>query len=118
MHLAVRQVGNISVIDVSGRNPGAHAPSIRDAVARIHSTGQRRVVLNLSDLDYMDSAGIGDLVACNVRALQGGRPIKLAALSRRIHELLRVTRLTTTFDTYDTLDAALASFDSDPDDTN
>jgi anti-sigma B factor antagonist len=110
MHLSTRQVGDVSVVDVSGKDPGARAVSIRDAVARLHASGHVRIVLNLAELEYMDSSALGDLVSCNTRAAQSGRPLKVAALTRRLRELLRVTRLATTFDAYDTLDDALASF--------
>jgi anti-sigma B factor antagonist len=114
MHLATRQIGDVSVIDVTSKNPGARAASIRDEVARLHASGHVRIVLNLAELEYMDSSALGDLVSCNTRSTQSGRPLKVAALTRRLKELLRVTRLATTFDMYETLDEALASFPPRP----
>jgi anti-sigma B factor antagonist len=114
MHLATRQIGDISVIDVSSRNMGAYAPSIRDAVARLHSEGRTRIVLNLAGLEYVDSAGLGDLVTCNIRAAQSGRPLKVAAITPRIEQLLRTTRLATTFDRYATEEEAIASYEAAP----
>ena len=112
MHLATRQVGDVSVIDVTSRNMGGYAPSIRDAVARLHGDGKTRIVLNLEGLEYVDSAGLGDLVTCNIRAAQSGRPLKVAAITPRIEQLLKTTRLATTFDRYPTVEDAIASYGS------
>jgi anti-sigma B factor antagonist len=112
MHLATRQVGDVSVIDVTSRNVGGYAPSIRDAVQRLHSEGRSHIVLNLAGLEYLDSAGLGDLVTCNIRAAQSGRPLKVAAITPRIDQLLRTTRLATTFDRYATVEEAVASYGS------
>ena len=113
MHLATRQVGDVSVIDVTSRNVGGQAPSIRDAVQRLHDDGKSRIVLNLTGLEYVDSAGLGDLVTCNIRAAQSGRPLKVAAITPRIEQLLRTTRLAATFDRYATVEEAIASYSSD-----
>jgi anti-sigma B factor antagonist len=110
MHLSTRQIGDVCVVDVSGKNPGARADSIRDAVARLHASGHLHIVLNLAELEYMDSSALGDLVSCNTRATQSGRPLKVAALTRRLKDMLRVTRLMTTFQVYETVEEALASF--------
>jgi anti-sigma B factor antagonist len=114
MQLSTRQIGDVSVIDVTGKNPGARAASIRDAIVKLHASGHFRIVLNLAELEYMDSSALGDLVSCNTRASQSGRPLKVAALTHRLKDLLRVTRLATTFDIYETLDEALASYPPRP----
>lgn len=114
MQLSTRQIGDVSVIDLSGKNPGMKAASIRDAIARLHAAGHYRIVLNMAELEYMDSSAMGDLVSCNTRASQTGRPLKVAALTRRLKDLLRVTRLASTFDMYETLDDALASYPPHP----
>ena len=114
MQLSTRQIGDVSVIDVSGKIPGQKAASIRDAIARLHAAGHYRIVLNLAELEYMDSSALGDLVSCNTRASQSGRPLKVAALTRRLKELLRVTRLAAAFDIYETLDEAVASYPPHP----
>ena len=114
MHLSTRHIGDVSIIDVSGKNPGARSVSIRDAVERLHASGHLRVVLNLAELEYLDSSGLGELVSCNMKAAQSGRPLKVAALTRRLSEMLRVMRLASTFDSYETVDAALASYPPAP----
>jgi anti-sigma B factor antagonist len=110
MHLSTRHIGDVSIIDVSGKNPGARSVSIREAVERLHGSGRVRLVLNLAELEYLDSSGLGELVSCNMKATQSGRPLKVAAVTRRLSEMLRVMRLTATFDIYDTVDAAVASY--------
>lgn len=117
MHLATRQVGDVSVIDVTSRNIGGHAPSIRDAVQRLHAEGKIRIVLNLAGLEYLDSAGLGDLVTCNIRSAQSGRPLKVAAIQPRIEQLLKTTRLATTFDRYATVEEAISGYGGAPETT-
>ena len=114
MHLSTRQIGDVSIIDVSGKNPGARSASIREAVERLQATGHSRIVLNLAELEYLDSSGLGELVSCNMKAAQTGRPFKVAALTRRLSEMLRVMRLASTFDIYETVDAAVASYPPAP----
>lgn len=114
MHLSTRHIGDVSIIDVAGKNPGARSVSIREAIERLHAAGHTRIVLNLAELQYLDSSGLGELVSCNMKAAQSGRPLKVAALTRRLSEMLRVMRLASTFDSYETVDAAIASFPPDP----
>lgn len=114
MQLATRHIGTISVIEVTSRNIGGYAPSIREAVSRLHSEGRTHIVLNLAGLEYLDSAGLGDLVTCNIRAAQSGRPLKVACITPRIEQLLRTTRLATTFDRYATEEEAIASYQTPP----
>ena len=65
--------------------------------------------LAAASVPSVDSAGLGDLVTCNIRAAQSGRPLKVAAITPRIEQLLRTTRLATTFDRYATVEEAIAS---------
>ncbi|MGQ0737247.1 MAG: STAS domain-containing protein [Acidobacteriota bacterium] len=110
MHLSSRQVGPAGIVDISSRNPGANRLSMQDALARLHSNGQRHIVFNLSECEYMDSAELGELVMANVRAKQMGTPMKIAGLKPKLKDLLRSTRLQAEFEIYETLEAAVASF--------
>ena len=114
MHLSTRQLGDVSIIDVTGKDPGAPPASIREAVERLHARGHTRIVLNLAELEYLDSSGLGELVSCNMNAAQAGRPLKVAAMTRRLTDMLRVMRLAATFDSYATVDDAIASFPPPP----
>jgi anti-sigma B factor antagonist len=109
MKLAVRQVGDVTVVDFSGRAIDTDG-AVRDAMARLLDEGHRRIVFNFAALEYLDSTALGELVACQLRAIRAGRLLKLANAGRRISHLLVMTRLITVFDSYDTLDAALGSF--------
>ena len=115
MQLSTRQIGDVIIIDVLGKNPGARSTgSIRASVERLHATGRTRIVVNLAELEYLDSSGLGELVSCNLKAAQTGRPLKVAALTRRLSDMLRVMRLASTFDMYDSVEAAVASFPPAP----
>lgn len=114
MHLSTRHIGDVSIIDVLGKNPGAQSVSIREAVERLQATGHIRIVLNLAELEYLDSSGLGELVSCNMKAAQSGRPLKVAAVTDRLSETLRVMRLASIFDIYETVDAAVASYPPAP----
>jgi anti-sigma B factor antagonist len=114
MQLSTRQQGDVSIIDVSGKNPGERSVSIREVVERLHAAGQIRIVLNLAELEYLDSSGLGDLVSFNMKAAQSGRPLKVAAMTRRLSDMLRVMRLASTFEIYETVDDAIASFPPAP----
>jgi anti-sigma B factor antagonist len=76
--------------------------------------GQTQIVLNLSKLNYMDSSGLGEMVACYARVRKAGGAIRLAGTTVRIKDLLAITRLVTVFDSYETEDLAIASFVSAP----
>jgi len=114
MHLSTRHIGDVSIIDVAGKNPGDRSVSIREEVDRLHATGHTRIVLNLAELEYLDSSGLGELVSCTMNAAQLGRPLKVAAMTRRLSGMLRVMRLASTFDIYETVDAAVASYPPAP----
>lgn len=112
MDITKRRVGDITILDLQGRltnNDGAEL--LRDTVASIVFQGDRKVVLNLGGVPYMDSGGLGELVRCHlIVQRETGGAIKLVNLTSKITDLLTITRLVTIFDTFDTEQAALASF--------
>jgi anti-sigma B factor antagonist len=112
MDINKRRVGDIAILDLQGKltlNDGAEL--LRDTVASIVFQGERKVVLNLAGVPYMDSGGLGELVRCHliVQRERGGA-IKLVNLTSKITDLLTITRLVTVFDTFDSEQAALSSF--------
>ena len=112
MDINKRRVGDIVILDLQGKltmNDGAEL--LRDTVASIVFQGERKVVLNLGGVPYMDSGGLGELVRCHliVQREKGGA-IKLVNLTSKITDLLTITRLVTIFDTFDSEQAALGSF--------
>jgi len=112
MDISKRRVGDIAILDLQGKltmNDGAEL--LRDTVASIVFQGERKVVLNLGGVPYMDSGGLGELVRCHlIVQRETGGAIKLVNLTSKISDLLTITRLVTIFDTFDSEQAALASF--------
>jgi len=115
MQITERTVNGITVLDLHGRltiTDGAEL--LRDKVASVVFQGQNNVLLNLKDVPYMDSGGLGQLVRCSVAVSKANGGVKLAELTGRITDLLTMTRLVTVFDVYDTEAQALASFSPKP----
>jgi anti-sigma B factor antagonist len=112
MEINKRRVGDIAILDLQGKltmNDGAEL--LRDTVASIVFQGDRKVVLNLGGVPYMDSGGLGELVRCHlIVQRETGGAIKLVNLTSKITDLLTITRLVTIFDTFDSEQEALGSF--------
>jgi anti-sigma B factor antagonist len=110
LKLIVRTVDDIVIVDCSGRLVfGEESADLRDTV-RMVITQSKRVILNLSGVTYIDSGGLGTLVALYTTARNNGGSIKLANLTQRVGDLLQVTKLVTIFDVYDSEEDALESF--------
>jgi len=111
MELTRRAVGQVTVLDLSGRltsNEGSGR--LKEKVTSLVFEGQNQIVLNLANLSYMDSAGLGEMVACYTTASKGGGRVKLANTTGRIKDLLTITKLLTVFDAYDSEAEAVESF--------
>ena len=111
MTVSERGVGNVTILDVSGNvtlNDGSE--QLRDKVRSVLQQGQKYLPVNLSKVSYMDSAGLGELVqAYSTVAKQGGR-LKLVSPTKRLQDLLVITKLATVFDSFDDEPTAIASF--------
>lgn len=105
-----RRLDDVVVLDISGRiTLGDGTVTLRDALQKLLNAGERKVVMNLEDVDYIDSAGLGELVtAFTVVRAQGGQ-LKLLKLTHRVHDLLQITKLLTVFDAYDSETEAIKS---------
>jgi anti-sigma B factor antagonist len=111
MKVTVRQIGNVSVIDLSGKiTIGEGDIVLREKVTELLEAGQSRILLNLEKVKYVDSAGIGEIVACYKRARDKGGIVKLLNPSGKVHDLLQLTRLVEVFDTFNDEKEALVSF--------
>jgi anti-sigma B factor antagonist len=111
MQITERHVGDVAIIDLSGRLVlGDSGDLLRDKVNSLVQQGHKHVVVNLSQVSYMDSSGIGELVGCYTTVTRRGGALKLLGLTKRIHDLLAITKLLTVFDSYDTEKEAVASF--------
>ena len=109
--LTTRQMGDVTVIDVSGRITHGEASSvIRDAVRDLTTKGNKKVLLNLGDVSYIDSSGIGELVAGYTSVANAGGTLKLLGLTKRVKDLLQITKLYTVFDVHEDEAHALRSF--------
>lgn len=109
--LSTRQVGDVVVIDVSGRiTLGEGSSSLRDGIRDLLNKGQRKILLNLGDVSYIDSSGIGELVSGYTSVANQGGKLKLLNLTKRVRDLLQITKLYTVFDVFDDEAAAIRSF--------
>ena len=114
MQLEERVVGDVVIVAVTGDitlNKGGDVV-IKDKVRSLVQQGRKKVLLDLGGVSYMDSAGLGELVQAYATTKNSGGSLKLVRLTKRIHDLLTITKLVTVFDTYDTEAAAIASFSS------
>ena len=111
MKTSTRQVDGVSVVDLSGRiTLGEGSTLLRDTVRDLISKGHKQILLNLGDVTYIDSSGIGELVSAYTTVRNGGGELKLLNLTKKVHDLLQITKLYTVFDIKDDETAAVASF--------
>ena len=111
MKARVRHVGRVSVVDLSGRiTIGEGDRVLREAIQELLENGRWHILLNLAEVSYMDSSGIGGLIAGYKHANEKSGSLKLLNPSDRVDELLRLTRLHEVFDTFRDEQAALGSF--------
>jgi anti-sigma B factor antagonist len=109
--LSTRQVGDVTVMDVSGRiTLGEGSSSLRDALHSAVEAGNKKILLNLGDVNYIDSSGIGELVAGYTSVSNHGGNLKLLNLTKRVQDLLQITKLYTVFDVHDDEAHAIRSF--------
>ena len=113
LKLTTRDANDIVVIDLSGRlTMGEACAALRDELRDQIDHGVRKVLLNLGEVSYIDSAGLGELTAAFTSMRNRGGALKLLNLTKRVHDLLQITKLYTVFDIYDDEKQALASFAS------
>jgi anti-sigma B factor antagonist len=111
MQINERHVGDVAIIDLNGRLVlGDSDDLLRDKVNSLVQQGEKHILVNLSQVPYMDSSGIGELVGCYTTATRRGGALKLVGLTKRISDLLAITKLLTVFDSYETEKEAVASF--------
>lgn len=106
----VRQVGRVSLVDVSGRLTSFEAKAFRDMINGLLKQGRTNIVLNLTRLDYLDSSGIGELVRNYVSTVKHGGAMKVVGLAPKVDEILKVTQLYQVFPEFPDEASALESF--------
>jgi anti-sigma B factor antagonist len=111
MKASTRNVDQITVVDLSGRiTLGEGSVVLRDTVRNLVGQGNKKILLNLGDVNYIDSSGIGELVSAFTSVRNQGGELKLLNLTKKVHDLLQITKLYTVFDVKDDEAAAIKSF--------
>ena len=109
--LNTRQVGDVSVVDVAGRiTLGEGSSAMRDTLRDMVAKNQKKILLNLGDVTYIDSSGIGELVSGFTSVTNSGGQLKLLGLNKRVKDLLQITKLYTVFDVHEEESSAIRSF--------
>lgn len=109
--IASREVDGVTVLELSGRiTLGEGSVQLRDAIRDLIAKGQKRILLDLGEVNYIDSSGLGELVSAYTTVKNQGAALKLLKLTKKVHDLLQLTKLYTVFDIYDDEASAIASF--------
>jgi anti-sigma B factor antagonist len=111
MKIDSRIVGDIHFLDCSGKiTLGEGTMTVRTTVGEILKGGGKKIVLNLGDVVYIDSSGVGELVNTYTTVVKHGGELKLLSLTKKVREVLAITKLLTVFQVYDNEPATVASF--------
>ncbi|HKW75490.1 MAG TPA: STAS domain-containing protein [Terriglobales bacterium] len=111
MKANTRQVNGVTVVDMSGRiTLGEGSVILRDTIRDLLSRGSKKILLNLGNVTYIDSSGIGELVSAFTSVRNQGGELKLLNLTKKVHDLLQITKLYTVFDIKDDETAAVGAF--------
>ena len=113
MQIQERAVGDVMVLDLKGKiTLGEGDELLKDKVNSLVNQGHKKIVLNLADVPYIDSAGLGEIVRTYTTVSRQGGSLKLLNLTKRITDLLAITKLLTVFETFDSEGEAIKSFNS------
>jgi anti-sigma B factor antagonist len=113
LKMRTRDVKGVMVIDLTGRLVmGDACAAIRDEIRDAMGQGSRKILLNLAEVSYIDSAGLGELTAAYTSVKNRDGQLKLLNLTKRVHDLMQITKLYTVFDVYDDENRAVAAFES------
>jgi anti-sigma B factor antagonist len=111
MTTSIRQAGNVTIVDVGGRvELGQESAAIRDLISNLLSQGHKQILLNLADVDYIDSSGLGSLIGSLASVRKQGGELKLLNLTDKVVDVMQVTRLYTVFDVTTDEASAVKSF--------
>ena len=104
-------VGDVTILEVSGSiTLGQSVAALRDRIQALAADGRIKLLLNLANVSYIDSTGIGELVSAYTSMNGQGGTVKLLKLTKRVHDLIQITKLSTLFEVFDDEDAAVKSF--------
>ena len=111
MKFKTRQVDGVTVLGLSGKiTLGEGSVTLRDAIRDVLSKGQNKILLNMADISYIDSSGLGELVSAFTTVKNAGGELKLLQLAKKVKDVLQITKLYTVFDIKDDEAAAISSF--------
>ncbi|MDR3763764.1 MAG: STAS domain-containing protein [Acidobacteriota bacterium] len=111
MKASSRKVDGVAIVDLSGRiTLGEGSVVLRDTVKELSSKGEKKILLNLGDVTYIDSSGIGELVSAFTSVRNAGGELKLLNLTKKVHDLLQITKLYTVFDVQEDEASAIQAF--------
>jgi anti-sigma B factor antagonist len=112
MQIAERSVGNVKVLDLSGQITSVKGAGqlLKDKVNSLVHQGHKNILVNLGDVTHMDSSGLGELVSAYITVTKAGGSMKLIGLTKRLQDLLSITKLLTVFDTYESETDAIGKF--------
>ena len=111
MNVTERKVGDVMIVDITGRMVATdNAGRLKDKITSLLFQGEKKIIINLAEVAYVDSSGLGEMVACYGSATRRGAKMKLANAGNRIQDLLITTRLVTIFDSHDSEESAIKSF--------
>lgn len=111
MKASTRQVNGVTIVDLSGRiTLGEGSVILRDSIRDLLGKGQKKILLNLGDVSYIDSSGIGELVSAYTTVRNQGGDLRLLNLTKKVHDLLQITKLYTVFDVKDDETSAVKAF--------
>lgn len=111
MKASTRQLDGVTIVDLSGRiTLGEGSVVLRDSIRDLVGAGSKKILLNLGEVTYIDSSGIGELVSAFTSVRNQGGELKLLNLTKKVHDLLQITKLYTVFDIKDDEAAAIQSF--------
>src|ERR1700751_3541974 len=111
MKASTRQVGEVTIVDLSGRiTLGEGSVVLRDTIKDLLGKGHKKILLNLADVSYIDSSGIGEPVSAFTSVQRQGGELKLLNLTKKVHDLLQITKLYNVFEVKDDEPGAVAAF--------
>jgi anti-sigma B factor antagonist len=112
MSITIREVSHITIVDITGRiTLGDETGQLRDTIRQLLVDGKKKIILNLAHVDYIDSSGVGELVSSFTTVRNSGGELKLLSLSKKVSDILQVTKLYTVFDIKEDEFTAIKSFD-------
>ena len=112
MSITTREVSHVAIVDITGRiTLGDETGQLRDTIRQLLTEGKKKIILNLAQVDYIDSSGVGELVSSFTTVRNAGGELKLLSLTKKVHDVVQVTKLYTVFDIKDDEFTAIKSFD-------